>query len=105
MSSNDRLEVSSLAVLPASDDRVLCPVLHPVLGDVEIMEDLRAAGGGARQQSLVCFSPQPFLSVGRHFTRHVSLSPVVQPGLKALVEACVHPLVRLGKHTDKKNTA
>lgn len=75
-----------------------CPVLHPVLVDVEIVEDFRAAGGGAWQQSLFRISHQPLVSVGGHFRHHVLLGPGVQPGLEAAMQTSVHPLVGLKPH-------
>lgn len=75
-----------------------CPVLHPVLVNVEIVEDFGAAGGGTGQQSLFRISHQPLVSAGGHFSRHVFLGPGVQPGLEASVQTCVHPLVGLKQH-------
>lgn len=72
-----------------------CSVLHPVLVYVEIMEDLRVASGGAGQQAFLTVSHQPLAAVDGHVAGHVLLGPSVQPGLKASVQACVHPLVGL----------
>lgn len=76
-------------------ERLQSSVLDPVLVNVEIVEDLRAAGGGARQQVFLSFSHQPLPAVCRHVTGHVILGPGVQPGLEASVEASVDPLVGL----------
>lgn len=76
--------------------RVLqCSVLHPVLVNVEIVEDLGAAGGGAGQQVLLSVSHQPLVVVGGHVSGHVILGPGVQPGVEASVQASVDPLVGL----------
>lgn len=85
-SSSERLENSSQArfVPQFVETRALqSPVLHPVLVNVEIMEDLRAASGGAGQKSLLSISHQPLVVVSSHFTCHMLLGPGVQPGMKA----------------------
>lgn len=83
--------------------RLQCSVLHPVLVNVEIMEDLRVAGGGAGQHALSFISHQPLVAVGSHVAGHMLFNPGVEPGLKASVQACVDPLVGL-KETSTRAT-
>lgn len=72
-----------------------CSVLHPVLVNIEIMEDFRAAGCGAGQQAFMFISHQPLAALSSHVAGHVLFGPGVQPGLKASVQACVDPLLGL----------
>lgn len=76
-------------------ERLQSSVLHPVLVNVEIVEDLGAAGGGAGQQAFSLISHQPLAVVGSHVAGHVLFGPGVQPGLKASVQASVDPLMGL----------
>lgn len=84
-------------------ERLQCSVLHPVLVNVEIMEDLGVAGGGTRHQAFLSVSHQPLAVVGSHVARHVLLGPRVQPRLEASVQACVDPLLRLKETIDQRD--
>lgn len=85
----------SLPQLILTFERLQCPVLHPVLVYVEIVEDLGVAGGGAGQQAFLSVSHQPLAVVSGHVAGHVLFSPGVQKGLEASVQTPVHPLVGL----------
>ena len=80
-------------------ERLQCSVLHPVLVNVEIMEDLRAAGGSAGQHAFSFNSHQPLLVVDSHVAGHMLFGPGVQPGLEASVQACIDPLLGLNNRT------
>lgn len=85
-----------------AEQRLRGSVLHPVLVNAEIVKDLGVAGGGAGQQTLLVFSHQPFVGVGSHAGGHVFLGPGVQPGLEALVQASVDPLVGLKERSTRQ---
>lgn len=76
-------------------EKLHCSVLHPVLVYVEIVEDLRVAGGGAGHQAFLSISHQPLAVVLSHVASHVLFSPGVQPGVEAPVQTSVHSLVGL----------
>lgn len=75
--------------------RLQCSVLHPVLVNVQVMEDLRGARGVAGQEPFLFIAHQPLLVVSSHVAGHMFFCPCVEPELKASVQASVDPLVRL----------
>lgn len=83
--------------------RLQCSVLHPVLVNVQVMEDLRVARGVAGQQTFLFIAHQPLLGVSSHVAGHMLFCPCVEPDLKASVQASVDPLVRLKETRPDKN--
>ena len=85
-------------------ERLKCSVLHTELVNVDIMEDLKVASGGAGQQAFSSFSHQPLAVVGSHVAGHMLFGPRVQPGMKASVQASVDPLLGL-RREDQRSSA